>query len=105
MYDNKAFEGSAGVPRGASLLNKIEDIGELRSKLSQLEEAILGLTDHRDRLAAKLQPVLQVQPQPTEKGIATCPSLTEIGNRIQSSIDRVYAVARSLDNIRQDAQI
>ncbi len=105
INDSRNTTSSSGAA-AQNQLCKPEEVGELRSKLAALEEAIAILADERDRLGNKLTPVIrQVPPSPAGAGLATSPSTTEVGNRIQCSIDRVRDVARSLNQLREDAAI
>lgn len=86
-------------------LNKLEDVGELRQKLSLLEDAVGHLGDEQDRLSSKLQPIRVGDQAGLEKGAASSPSFTELGDRIQVIIDRVRGIAQSLNTLREDVSL
>lgn len=87
------------------LLNKLEDIGELRQKLNELEMVLGDLSCVPGRLADKLRPLLPIKNEGVAKGIPATPSNTEIGQRVQASIDHIREITGHLYSIMTDAQI
>lgn len=108
----KAFIGNdlptASLGKAKISLNQLEDVGEVRGNLNELESSLIHLDMAIGELTKKISPVLNTMkavPEKPSNGQPTAPSACEVGHRIRQSIDQVYRLQNVLNRIREDVSL
>ncbi len=95
--------GRATIALGAD--NPLEEVGELRQRIITVNDGVNELHSALSHLKSKLTPILNIKPESLDKALATSPSMSDIGQRLQTAIDGVRSAIIRIRELTEDAAI